>query len=439
MDHDMTKRRINAASRLVGALIAAAAFCAAPVKADVQYAQLKQRSIKLPYNLRVAITGSTSEVKFGTRDLTTILSPEAVGAQYTVNGQQTTVSPQAISGNQWTVTVGPFVPEAQSVDLRFLFTGKLVPAEVERIVSDMLSSADFSTAFNSLLAATVGNAPDVQIAAVDIFTNTFADLFRKRLPAGLTVDLETLRTAVRRLYPVLNISDSLAAWGRAAVGFLPAGTDPGKTLADAVKIAQAWDDTRIDGALQEPFRQQLKTARDRLVGDWKRLASALQLQVVAGVDVTASVIEAALIQDLQKYAGFDAGALYVPRLHELRGFFTVNIYPFGPVNLTPEGSIKSRDRWSLTFGISTGDISGGASDKSKIHGDNAFVYGVGYRINKYFRFTAGGLLYRTGLIDGVTGNLTNKLRHEFMIGPSIDITALPGLKSIFAAGTGTSK
>lgn len=170
----------------------------------------------------------------------------------------------------------------------------------------------------------------------------------------------------------------------------------------------------------------------------------LRLSVKASVDVSASVIESALVQDLQKYAGFDAGVLYAPRLDEMRSFLTLNIYPMGPVSLTPEGTEVGKWHWlwerlSLTFGYSVGDISGGDDSKTKIRGENAFVYGLGVRLNKYFRVTMGGLVYRTDKIDGVAGNLTNKLRHELMVGPSVDLTALPGLKTIFASATGEKR
>jgi hypothetical protein len=55
-------------------------------------------------------------------------------------------------------------------------------------------------------------------------------------------------------------------------------------------------------------------------------------------------------------------------------------------------------------------------------------------LNKYFRLTAGGLLYRTTLpaANGSTSPANASLRQEFFIGPSIDVTALSALQSIFA-------
>jgi hypothetical protein len=143
--------------------------------------------------------------------------------------------------------------------------------------------------------------------------------------------------------------------------------------------------------------------------------------------------------DLQKYAGFDVGALYSFRLSELRSFFVVHIY-FGSVSARPGAPPPKqtpaewlRQRTSLALGMALSDISG--SSNSKISGQNAFVYGLGVRLNKYFRITAGGLLYRTTLPagpGGATSPANGTLRQEFFIGPSIDISGLSALQSIFA-------
>lgn len=91
-----------------------------------------------------------------------------------------------------------------------------------------------------------------------------------------------------------------------------------------------------------------------------------------------------------------------------------------------------RQRVSLTFGIALKDISG--SSKSKIASENAFVYGLGFRLNKYFRLSAGGMMYRATLptVNGSSSPSNGTLRHEFFVGPSIDVTALPALQTIFA-------
>jgi len=109
----------------------------------------------------------------------------------------------------------------------------------------------------------------------------------------------------------------------------------------------------------------------------------------------------------------------------------VNVYPFGPVDLDTNGMalVNWKSRFSIALGMSLGDLS--TSAKSRIKGDNAFVYGLGYRINKYFRVSVGGMTYR----DAGSGN---GLLNELFIGPSIDLTALPGLKQIFASASGKS-
>ena len=129
--------------------------------------------------------------------------------------------------------------------------------------------------------------------------------------------------------------------------------------------------------------------------------------------------------DLKSTQGFDVGVVYVPRVDELRQFFTINIYPSGPVELDTQGLLAGgwRKRFSITLGVSVGDFSG--KESSRIKSNHAFVYGVGWRINKYFRFSVGAMLFREA-------SPQNGLLHETFVGSSVDITALPGLRQIFA-------
>ena len=73
--------------------------------------------------------------------------------------------------------------------------------------------------------------------------------------------------------------------------------------------------------------------------------------------------------------------------------------------------------------MSLGDFSDRRN--SRISNQNVFLYGIGYRLNKYFRVSVGAAVYREA-------SPRSGLLHEVFIGPSIDITALPGLRQIFA-------
>jgi hypothetical protein len=138
----------------------------------------------------------------------------------------------------------------------------------------------------------------------------------------------------------------------------------------------------------------------------------------SGIQLTQSSVT----QDLTKYAGFDTGALHAPRINELRQFYLVHIYPWGPVELNTGSKVPFAQRWSLAVGASGADFS--VNPDSRIRNGKAFAYGLGFRLNKYFRVTAGAMVYR----DAVT----NRLASALCFGPSIDITALPGLTSIFS-------
>ena len=127
---------------------------------------------------------------------------------------------------------------------------------------------------------------------------------------------------------------------------------------------------------------------------------------------------------IEKYAGFDIGAMHLPAIDELRGFYTVNIY-FGAVGETPE-PFFSKDvlkRLSLVAGGSFKDISG--ASQSKIKGHNAFLIGLGLRMNKLFRINAGFSFYRSS-----DPSAESSLKRAFYRGISIDISQFPILKSI---------
>ncbi|MGD0013831.1 MAG: hypothetical protein ABSD56_05335, partial [Bryobacteraceae bacterium] len=175
----------------------------------------------------------------------------------------------------------------------------------------------------------------------------------------------------------------------------------------------------------------------RFINNYENLQKELATAVVTELTVEVGTTAVDISEDLQKYAGFDVGALYVPRLHELRSFATANIY-FKPVSLHPMAGVRNQfwERVSLTFGMALHDLSGRDAAKTKIKDQNAFAYGIGIRLNTYFRITTGGVVYRATLpaVNGVDSPLDNRLRHEFYIGPSIDITAIPVLKGIFANG-----
>jgi hypothetical protein len=186
------------------------------------------------------------------------------------------------------------------------------------------------------------------------------------------------------------------------------------------------DDTEPEGVHET---QTVNDAADAFDKAYQPVLTAFGSDVIAQLSEGVALSQSSTTQDLNKYAGFDAGALFAPRINELRGFYMVHIYPTGPVELETSGHIRFRDRFSIAFGESTGDLS--SNGASRVKSDKAFVYGLGVRINKYFRFTVGSMVYRD--------TVGNRLLNEVFLGPSIDITALPGLKSVFASSSKSTK
>ena len=201
----------------------------------------------------------------------------------------------------------------------------------------------------------------------------------------------------------------------------------------------------LDIASRPPFagdalvESKVTLARD----DVRVIAEELAQEVVTTVDVNLDLSASATIKDFEKYVGVDVGAMYLPALDELRSFATVNVY-FGPVEDSPaplesakaDGTMEKKwrrafqQRFSLTFGVSTGDISGRSGestfknnqDKATVKGDNVFLYGAGFRLNKYIRLTTGGAVFRNAS--------DNTLNNVFFVGPSIDLTGLKFLRTL---------
>jgi hypothetical protein len=227
-----------------------------------------------------------------------------------------------------------------------------------------------------------------------------------------------------------------------AVAFNVTGLAPDTSFADAYLFSSKHlicDPAPCHENPQSPFpgtptpaqRTQIVQLAGFYKQDYESLLATFNDDVVAALTADAVVDLSTSTQDLAKYAGFDVGAIYIPRIEELRQFFMVHVYPWGPLELETNNvaAIKGwKSRVSLAFGASIGDIS--ANSGSRVKNDKAFVYGVGYRINKYFRISAGGVVFR----DTKTFDLHN----EAFIGPSLDLTALPGLKQIFASAQSPS-
>lgn len=433
----------------------------APASGNVQFADLvapvDQQKPKLPYGEPFTITGKLSDVCIlgkPQRDdkthpcgadgkvVTEILAPTAVGGKYVVSGVETPFTTSQVSGDSWSVTVGK-LEENAPVTFTFSFSGKLTPTGAGKIVDDLVGSTDFTSALNHFIAAAEGKAAAEQAVFASAFGQTTAqkvlDLLGNQHVTATNADdfRKLLSTPTESAFgPLVNLPaelDELRQLPESDKQKLGFKDEMGPAAAyQAITKAMNTDAVRSDKTLSEAARRfttNYEALRDQA------LRNALTLSIATNLSVGAGTTADDITEDLKKYAGFDVGALYIPRLNELRSFALVNIY-FGPVSLQPSNGTRSflLERLSLTFGMALQDISGGNAAESKIKGQNAFVYGIGVRLNKYFRLTTGGVVYRTQLpaINGVASPITNRLRHEFFVGPSIDVTAIPVLKGIFA-------
>src|SRR5271157_5908298 len=432
-----------------------APVCKSTVSGAIAYLDLKSQKVTLPYGTAFAITGGTADVQLGGRALSTLITPQTVNGDYGASdGVTGAIVDSPIGGTTWNVNLGKLTPDS-SVTINFHFTGPLASSYVNSVLSQMMADPAFTSATKELATVAHGKPAADQMAAAAVMSQSAASVVTAILKSNGLVpkspdDLKTaLGTAIfNKIGPVYNVNQDIDTLqkpiyhvadtlGLAAADFnkLSAQELADKFRAKAPDYSKVQADSRADAQWQvEQFLKDFDEAAGGLTSGLQGALFTGSASLAVGSDQATDVV-----CDLQKYAGFDAGALYSFRLSELRSFFLVHIY-FGSVSARPGAPPPKhtagewlRQRASLAFGMALSDISG--SSNSKISGQNAFVYGLGFRLNKYFRITAGGLLYRTTLpagAGGATSPANGRLRQAFFIGPSIDITGLSALQSIFA-------
>ena len=379
---------------------------------------------KLPYGKAVTITGDLKDFKCGDKTIA-----DAVGiATITVTwlGQTTPAATATISGtSSWSVALGSLPPDT-AVNLQFKVTGKMNDATKDKVVSALAGSDDFQRALATFYQMTLKQSTSVVNEEAERLLSSISDktgALTQALGGALacasatttaTAAVANLRANLPALFDLNNRLDDLKFHYKDQFTAAMSASDAyelikQKSLKDTEKLI-----------FIQKFTRDYEKVRDGLAVD---VVSQWSLGVQQDISSTTT--------DFDKYAGVDVGAVYVPRINELRQFFMVNVYPWGPVVLDSNGLMMRnwKQRTALAFGVSLGDLSSNAN--SRVKKENAFVYGLSYRINKYFRITAGGVLYR----ESAPGS---RLLNEFAFGPSIDITALPGLKQVFASASGKS-
>jgi hypothetical protein len=321
------------------------------------------------------------------------------------------------------------------------------------VTGAMLADPGYKAATTQFISSANGKSAKDQVAAITLLGQSTADVVTSVLnKSGLTpknpADLKTsLNTAVlANIEPTFNVGEEFPelvnpAYHIADVVGMTAKDFQALTpllmyqkLKGVTDFSKAPENVRAgDQIAVQRFLQTYDSTTGGIAAGTKSAQFLASSTLAVGNDS-----QSAIVADLKKYAGFDVGALYAYRVNDLRSYAMVNIY-LGPVSLkTSDEGPASKARFSLAFGMAIKDLSGASS--SKVSGENAFIYGIGYRLNKYFRLSVGGMLYRTTLpaVNGTTSPANGSLRNELFIGPSIDVTALPALKSIFAASKSTN-
>jgi len=402
----------------------------------VQWADLVKGG-KLPYGGNVTLAGQLSDLTCGTQPISNVLNITGIAVSYLGQTSPAATATIASGSNTWTVPLGS-LPADTAVNLQLKVTGNISAAKQSEIVGDLMADASFQRSLKGFLQSANGQtsvfSQDLQIMLNSISDKSGAltNALQSVLPSCV-VATDVTAAAVKGFAGstgFINLPLRVTEFGKAIAPKTLDGYDEKMSAAEldafikasngkyaSSKTALTVSELSFVQAREKDFQKAYQSALSAFGGD-----------VVAQLNQGVVLSQSSTTQDLSKYAGFDAGALYAPRINELRGFYMAHIYPTGPVDLDTSGKIPFLDRWSIAIGASTGDIS--SNGASRVKGDKAFVYGLGFRINKYFRVTAGGMLYR----DAVG----NRLLNEFFVGPSIDITALPGLQSIFASSSSKS-
>jgi hypothetical protein len=421
---------------LVRVLLLLSAFIVTASGQTVKYSALVTGA-KLPYGKNVSITGDLSDLKCGTQKIVDFMNVNGISVTYL--GQTSPAATAGINGTAFTIPLGA-LPADTAVYLQFKITGKMAVAAQAKVIAALINSDQFWRARQAFLELTRGQAQTVVTDEAARFLRSLSDqsgaltqALQSQISCVSITDVTTAAvTAMGKVLPSLanlpqRLSDLIK--GHPIDGLTASMTVSEAAAYIAAHVQNGPDYKRGGKPLTGNALTAAKDAVQAFVQDYQIVRDALAVDLVAQVNQAALLDLSSTTTDLEKYAGFDVGAAYVPRINELRQFFMINIYPGGPVELDTKGLI-SKDwtkRFSIAVGFSLGDLSSNAH--SRVKGDSAFMYGVGYRINKYFRLNIGAVIYR----DSGAGNA---LLNEFSIGPSIDLTALPGLKSLFASASG---
>lgn len=393
------------ASLLAGFLLAIATPAQA---ATVKYTELNER---LPYDELITIVGNLSDFKRGKTKVQDIMDIQSITLRYQVEGlAEKLVNAEVTTDGRWQVVLEK-LPEKSQVVFTFQIKGQLSEEKTKKVVGQLIKDTEFKIELRRYIDSSAEKDYAAKAYYAGAFAKAIVSTVNRYLPKVEPSSYENLRRALARriLY--------------------------------------------VEFRKDDPNR---KSALELTESELKETKSELKGTIQKDILVEANLSSISETKEVKKYYGIDIGAIHLPKLDELRSFSTLNIY-FGAAEATPEplsfepwescktflswGESAGRFLWkrsSLTVGFSLNDISGGS--QSDIKGNNAFLVGHGFRINRYFRITTGASLYRVATQNGDVEDrmLSDDLRCTFFWGLSIDIVRLEILQNLIGGTLGTN-
>jgi hypothetical protein len=425
------------------AFIASGQFASAE---NIEYSKLG--TTRLPYGEGITISGSLADFVVADPaggDSLTVgewLDVSSINLTVTVAGTDSRPAVAAtIQAGNWLASVDK-LPQNSSVTFTFAIGGALKTEKAQAAVESLFQDENLWQATDDFATATIGKPADVVITEIETFLERVQPIAKGVLPGAFQTPDDTeigelLRGSMEALINVPreleNVWENCSPEDRADT----ASVKEASTLSAAYAALSEIENSAAlktalgiqDGTSCVDELDDLLEQVQSFVTSFERAKSVVPQNLVASVSFESAATKFSTVSDFEKYAGLDVGGIYVPRTQSLRSFFTVNVY-LGAVEDTPApaaGTGKKkfatwfRQRFSLTGGVSVGDLSN--QTDTIIKDNNAFLFGAGLRINKYFRITAGDMLFRKSTDD--------KIGHAFFIGPSIDVTALGNIVNVF--------
>ncbi len=146
-----------------------------------------------------------------------------------------------------------------------------------------------------------------------------------------------------------------------------------------------------------------------------------------------STISIDVVADDNAYIGLDLGILFAPRIRGVFTFQSANFY-FVPVNReAPFSNYQGSDKFWKRFSVYAGVaqlISDNQDDYDDLFASNSLVMGLGYRLTRTMRISAGTLMYEEPDARPLSDNSSIEFSPTIALSLDIDLT-----KAVGAIGT----